>query len=78
MSQSPSPGNYYEVTLDDGLRIPLIITCCAVILWLLIRICIDCNKCCGNDGPTRIVLQDTRTVRDVESNHTHSTLNHTI
>ena len=56
-----------------------IITVGALLLFLLIRICIDMkkcgnlccpNSCCGLDPPTRIVLQDARTIQnqDVERN----------
>ena len=59
--------------MDDVLRILSILCLCALLLFLLIRICIDMKKCCGNEDPTRIVLQDIRTVQvqqDVERNHT--------
>ena len=63
---------YYDFENDGALRIPLIITCCALLLFLLIRIW---KECCGD--PIRIVLQeDSRTVKDArivqyeERNHT--------
>ena len=63
---------YYDFGNDGLLRIPLIITCCALLLFLLIRIW---KECCG--APTRIVLhEDSRTVKDArivqyeERNHT--------
>ena len=64
--------SYYNFGRDFALRIPLIITCCALLLFLLIRIW---KECCG--APIRIVLQeDSRTVKDArivqyeERNHT--------
>ena len=64
--------SYYDFKSDGALRIPLIITCCALLLFLLIRIW---KECCG--APIRIVLQeDSRTVKDArivqyeERNHT--------
>ena len=67
--------NYIKLD-DDGIGVLVglsIITLGALLLFLLIRICIDCKKCCGNEDPTRIVLQDIRTVQvqqDVERNRT--------
>ena len=65
--------SYYSFERDFALRIPLIITCCALLLFLLIRIWKECL--CG--APIRIVLQeDSRTVKDArivqyeERNHT--------
>ena len=68
-----------EFYINSGLVTVLVIlsilTLGALLLFLFIRICIDMKRCCGNDAcgiekPTRIILQDARTVQnqDVERN----------
>ena len=78
--QNPSRHTCLEMSNGTNVLVGLsIITLGALLLFLLIRICIDMkkcgnlccpNSCCGLDPPTRIVLQDARTIQnqDVERN----------
>ena len=63
MPKLPSPRDYDDFEGDNALRIPFIIACCTLILFLLIKII---KEWCGGGAPMQlqIVLQDDRTVQN--------------
>ena len=75
MPKLPSPRDYDDFEEDNALRVPFIIACCTLILFLLIKII---KEWCGGGAPMQlqIVLQDDRTVQNAQK--TVQKRNHTV
>ena len=77
MPKLPSPRDYDDFEGDNALRIPFIIACCTLILFLLIKII---KEWCGGGAPMQlqIVLQDDRTVQNARIVQKRKKKKHTV
>ena len=82
LEKDETPHYWLTLDVPDPIWALLIITLCVIILWLLTKTIIDCRRVGSSTAPIdcckkfydfdlcchkRIVLQDTRTGRDVET-----------